>query len=104
MTNYRKVWDSRSAGPPHRAGAGGVDVRERPVAYVGSAREVAACLASWARLIELEPDEVFTDETVRTAGQHLTHLIEERMLGSARAPGDRLGAPGAPAGAPAPDR
>lgn len=60
----------------------GVEVRERPVAYVGSAREVAACLASWARLIELEPADVFTDDTVRRVGQELADLIEERIVAS----------------------
>lgn len=79
MTVHRTIPNARSSRTSTLAG---VEVRERPVAYVGSAREVAACLVSWARLIELEPDDVFSDDTVRRAGQELTALIEERIVAS----------------------
>jgi hypothetical protein len=53
-------------------------IGDTPIVY-GSPGQIAACFDSFARLVESEPDETFSDPVVRNCGQRLAELIHRRI-------------------------
>lgn len=74
------------AGAPSQA-ACGVEDGSSPVVY-GSPWQIAVMPDSVARLLELEPTEVFADQAVRHFGSQLSRVIRRRVDEASRSNAD----------------
>jgi hypothetical protein len=64
------------------------DAWSRPVAY-GTPAQVAVFLESVARVLEAEPQRVFTDPEVRCSAERLTGVLGDRIVKDVDRPNGR---------------